>query len=45
MEWIVSAQLVTLTGSLILIFTYLSLYLQERQGTSPCGWRVGHFTV
>jgi len=31
MEWIVSAQLVTLAGSLILIFAYLSLYLQERQ--------------
>jgi PAS domain S-box-containing protein/putative nucleotidyltransferase with HDIG domain len=31
MEWIVPAQLVTLTGSLILVFTYLSLYLQERQ--------------
>jgi PAS domain S-box-containing protein/putative nucleotidyltransferase with HDIG domain len=31
MEWIVPAQLVTLTGSLILVFTYLSLYLQERR--------------
>ncbi|MGA2107398.1 MAG: PAS domain S-box protein [Syntrophorhabdales bacterium] len=31
MSWIVPAQLVTLTGSLILIFTYLNLYLQERQ--------------
>ena len=31
MEWIVPAQLVTLTGSLILVFAYLSLYLQERQ--------------
>ena len=31
MEWVVSAQLVTLAGSLILIFAYLSLYLQERQ--------------
>ena len=31
MEWIVPAQLVTLAGSLILIFAYLSLYLQERQ--------------
>ena len=31
MSWIVPAQLVTLTGSLILVFTYLSLYIQERQ--------------
>jgi len=31
MDWIVPAQLVTLAGSLILVFTYLSLYLQERQ--------------
>ena len=31
MSWIVPAQLVTLTGSLILVFTYLNLYLQERQ--------------
>ena len=31
MEWIIPAQLVTLAGSLILVFAYLSLYLQERQ--------------
>ena len=31
MSWILPAQLVTLTGSLILVFTYLNLYLQERQ--------------
>ena len=31
MSWIVPAQLVTLAGSLILVFTYLNLYLQERQ--------------
>ena len=31
MSWIVPAQLVTLTGSLLLVFAYLSLYLQERK--------------
>jgi PAS domain S-box-containing protein len=31
MDWIVPAQLVTLACSLILVFTYLSLYLQERR--------------
>src|SRR5208282_4151637 len=31
MDWLVPALFVALTGSLVLVFTYLNLYLQERQ--------------
>ena len=31
MDWLVPALFMALTGSLILVFTYLNLYLQERQ--------------
>ena len=31
MGWLLPAQIVALTGSLILVFTYLNLYLEERQ--------------